>query len=157
MKKLIFPLYGFLVGAALSVFASILFAMIAIMLLFGFPIYDPSELLVMMGYAGLYSVMFAFLPGASGGAYLAHWLSVSERTASEVTRRGLLVGAIAGLITSLACIGFVFYGSVDWTVLGFTLLAMAIASVTSLLAARFLAKKKSKFIQPPAQHLTPDT
>ena len=148
MKKLIFPLYGFLIGAIFSVFASIVFAIIAIMLLFRFPIYDPFELLVMIGYAGLYSVMFAILPGGFGGAYLAHWLAVSEREVSDITRYGLLVGAIAGLITSVACIGIVFSFSMDWTTVGFTILATAIASVTSLLAARWLAKKKSKFIQP---------
>jgi len=149
MKKLIFPLYGFLIGAVFSMFAAILFAVIAVMILLDtLLINDPFQWLVVAAYAGLYSVAFAFLPGGFGGAYLAHWLSGSDRTASEVTRHGLFVGAIAGLIASIACILLVFYFSVDWATLGFTILAASIASVTSLLAARWLAKKRNKFVQP---------
>lgn len=148
MKKLGFPVYGFLIGAALSVLASILFAVIAVVLVFGIYASDPFQSMVMVGYAGLYSVMFAFLPGGIGGAYLANWLTVSARADSEITFRGLFVGAVAGLIASLACMAILFRFLVDWTTFGFAVLATALASVTSLLAARWLAKKKSKFIRP---------
>lgn len=108
MKKLRFPLYGFLIGTTFSVFASILFSIIVVMIIFGIYAGDPFQSLVMIGCAGLYSVMFAFLPGGIGGAYLAGWLNNSERTEGEITRHGLFVGAVAGLITSLAFVAIVF-------------------------------------------------
>lgn len=145
MKDIRFILYGFLIGAIFAVFAGILFGVIPILLIFGFSFGDLGEALVMFGYAGLYSVIFAIFPGAMGGAYLASWLEKSERTPVEITRRALLVGAVAGFVAAFSFIAIIFQFMMDWLTLGFGVLAIAVAAVTSLLAARWLAKKKSKF------------
>ena len=147
VRKFKFTLYGFLIGALFAIFAGTLFGVIPILLIFGFSFGDLGQILVMFGYAGLYSVIFAIFPGALGGAYLASWLEKSERTPAEITRRGLLVGAVAGFVAAFAFVAIVFQFSMDWMTLGFGVLAIAVAAIISLLAARWLAKKKSKFIQ----------
>ena len=147
MKKLAFSLYGFLIGALFAVFGGMLFAIIPVtVMLYGMLTSDIGQFFVIYGFAGLFSVGFAFIPGAVGGAYLARWLEKSERAPHDVTRHSLLVGALAGLAASLAFIVFILDFNADWTVFGFAILAIAVASGASLLTARFLAKKKEKFV-----------
>ena len=148
MKSIKFILYGFLVGALFAIFAGILFGAIPVLVIFGFRLDDPGQLLVMFGFAGLYSIAFAVLPGALGGAYLARWLEGADRAPHEIKRRSLLVGAMAGLAASLAFIGIVMQFGIDLMTFNFTVVAVIVAAGTSFLAARWLAKKKSKFIQP---------
>ena len=148
MKPIKFILYGFLVGAIFAVFAGILFGVIPVLVIFGFRLDDPGQLLVMFGFSGLYSVAFAVFPGALGGAYLARWLEDADRTPSEIARRSLFVGALAGLVASLAFIGIVLQLGIDLMTFGLTVLAVAVAAGTSFLAAKWLAIKKSKFVQP---------
>jgi uncharacterized protein YacL len=142
-----FPLYGALIGAIFAIFGGIFFGAIPAATIFGFINADPGQFLVGFGFAGLYSVAFAVLPGAVGGAYLARWLETSERTQRDVTFHSLLIGALAGLVAALAFIVLVLRFLVDWMTAVFALLAIAVAAVSSLLAAKFLAKKKAKFVQ----------
>mgnify|MGYP006781579967 CR=1 FL=1 len=95
----------------------------------------------------MYSAVFAILPGAVGGAYLARWLETSERTPRDVTFHSLLIGGLAGLVAVLAFIVIFLRFWVDWMTAVFALLAIAVAAVCSLLAAKFLARKKTKFVQ----------
>lgn len=150
MSNFRFILYGFMIGAVFAIFAGMIFGAVPVLLLFGIALGDLGQLLVMFGYAVLYSVIFAVFPGAMGGAYLARWLEKSERTTAEITRQGLLVGAVTGFVAAFAFIAIILQFMMDWMILGFGALAIAVASFTSLLAARWLAKKKSKFIQPQA-------
>ncbi|MBI5935564.1 MAG: hypothetical protein HY867_17825 [Chloroflexi bacterium] len=147
--KFKFPLYGALIGSIFAIFGGIIFGAIPAATIFGFINTDPGQFLVGFGFAGLYSVVFAILPGAVGGAYLARWLETSERTPRDVTFHSLLVGALAGLVAALAFIVLALRFLVDWMTAAFALLAIAVASVSSLLAAKFLAKKKAKFVKLP--------
>lgn len=142
-----FSLYGALIGAIFAVFGGIFFGAIPAATIFGFINTDPGQFLVGFGFAGLYSVAFAILPGAVGGAYLARWLETAERTPRDITFHSLLIGALAGLVAALAFIVLVLRFLVDWMTAAFALLAIIVASVSSLLAAKFLAKKKAKFVQ----------
>jgi len=153
MKKIAFPLYGALIGAIFAVFGGIVFGAFPAVFIFGFTNPDLGQFLVAFGFAGLYSVAFAILPGAVGGAYLARWLETSERTPRDVTFHSLLVGALAGLVAALAFIVLVLRFLVDWMTAAFALLAVVVAAVSSLLAAKFLAKKKSKFVNRPREQV----
>jgi len=146
MKRYAFTFYGLLIGAIFAIFGGIFFGAIPAATIFGFVNPDFGQFLVAFGFAGLYSVAFAVLPGAVGGAYLARWLEKVERTPRDVTFHSLLIGGIAGLVAALAFIAIVFRFSMDWMTASFALLAIAVAAVSSLLAAKFLAKKKSKFV-----------
>ncbi len=146
MKKFAFPLYGALIGAIFAVFGGIFFGAIPAATIFGFINTDPGQFLVAFGFAGLYSSAFAILPGAVGGAYLARWLEKSERTPRDVTFHSLLIGGLAGLVAVLAFIAIFLRFWVDWMTAVFALLAIAVAAVTSFLAAKFLARKKGKFV-----------
>ena len=148
MTKIKFPLYGALIGAIFAIFGGIVFGAFPAATIFGFVNPDPGQFLVAFGFAGLYSVAFAILPGAVGGAYLARWLETSERTPRDVTFHSLLIGALAGLVAALAFIVLVLRFLMDWMTAAFALLAIIVASVSSLLAAKFLAKKKAKFVKP---------
>jgi hypothetical protein len=147
MKKMTFTLYGALIGAIFAVFGGILFGVVPAVAIFGFLNPDPGQFLVAFGFAGLYSVAFAILPGAGGGAYLARWLEKSERAPRDVTFHSLLIGGLAGLAAVLAFIGIFLRFGMDWMSAVFALLAIAVASVSGFLAAKFLAKKKEKFVQ----------
>jgi hypothetical protein len=149
MKTIGFTLYGLLIGALFAIFGGILFGAIIVLVAMGIPttFNDIGQIGVGFGFAGLYSVAFALVPGATGGAYLSHWLGKSERTPREVTRHGLLIGAVAGLIAAIACLGILRF-SFDWVMFGYAVIAIAVASGMSFLAAKYLAKKKKKFIRP---------
>ena len=140
-----FTLYGLLIGALCAVFGSFGFGAVAAILLLWRT--DVGTLLSVMGFAVIYSAVFSSIPGAAGGAYLARWLEKAARTQQETTRHSLLVGALAGLAASLAFTGLALQFSVDATTLGFAALAVIVAAGMSWLCARWLAKKKSKFIQ----------
>lgn len=146
MKKIAFPLYGALIGAIFAVFGGIVFGAIPAATIFGFTNPDPGQFLFAFIFAGLYSSAFAIVPGAVGGAYLAHWLEKSERTPRDVTFHSLLIGGLAGLVAALACVAIVFQFFFEWMTAVFLLLAIAVAAGASLLAAKFLAKKKGKFV-----------
>ena len=156
MKTYRFALYGALLGAMFAVLGSFVFGPLAVLLLI--PRADAGTILVGFGFAVIYSVMFSIVPGTVGGVYLAKWLEKSERTPREVTQRSLAVGGIAGFAASIGFTGLVLRFSVDVTTIGFIVLATAVASVASLLAARWLAKKKSRFTQPEIRESdTPNT
>ena len=140
-----FTLYGALLGALFAVFGSFVFGPLAVLLLI--PRADVGTIVVGFGYAVIYSVIFSIVPGIVGGVYLARGLEASERTRHEVTQRSLVVGGIAGFAAGIGFAGLVLRFSIDVTTIGFIVLATAVASIASLLAARWLAKKKSKFIQ----------
>jgi uncharacterized membrane protein len=146
MKKHKFAFYGALIGAIFAVFGGIFFGAIPAATIFGFVNPNPGQFLVGFGFAGLYSVVFAILPGAIGGAYLAHWLEKSERTPRDVTFHSLLIGGLAGLVAVLAFIVIFLRFWVDWMTAVFALLAIAVAAGASFLAAKFLARKKGKFV-----------
>ena len=152
MKKISFTLYGLLIGALFAIFGGIFFGAIIVLVMMGIPttFNDLGEIAFGFGVAGLYSVAFALIPGAAGGAYLAYWLGKSERTPREVTRHGLLIGALAGLIAVIAFTGIFMHFLFDWMMFGFAILAIAVASGTSFLAAKYLARKKEKFVRPQA-------
>jgi uncharacterized protein YacL len=147
MKRYAFTFYGLLIGAVFGVFGGIFFGVIPAATIFGFSNSDPAQFLFAFIFAGLYSSAFAILPGAVGGAYLARWLEKAERTPRDVTFHSLLIGALAGLVAALAFIVLVMRFLVDWMTAAFALLAMLVAAVSSLLAAKFLTKKKAKFVQ----------
>ena len=147
MKHYAFTFYGLLIGAIFAVFGGAFFGVIPAATIFGLVNPNPGQFLVAFGFAGLYSVAFAILPGAVGGAYLARWLETAERTPRDVTFHSLLIGALAGLVAALAFIILILRFLVDWMTAAFALLAILVAAVSSLLAAKFLAKKKEKFVQ----------
>lgn len=146
MKKIQFTLYGLLIGALFAIFGGIFFGAIIVLVAMGIPTTfdDIGQFAFGFGVAGLYSAAFALIPGAIGGAYLAYWFGKSERTPREVTHHGMLIGALAGLITAIACLGILRF-SFDWVMFGYTILAIAVASGMSFLAAKYLAQKKEKF------------
>lgn len=141
-----FTLYGALLGALFAVLGSFVFGPLAVLLLI--PRADIGTIAVGFGYAVIYSVIFSIVPGTVGGAYLARWLEASERTPREVTQRSLFVGGVAGFAAGIGFAGLVLRFNVDSATIGFIVLATTVASVASLLAARWLARKKSRFIQP---------
>lgn len=147
MKKYKFTLYGALMGALVAIFGGIFFSAISAFVVFGRfgADNDFGQILVAFGFAGLYSVAFAIAPGAIGGAYLARWLETSERTPRDVTFHSLLIGGLAGLVAVLAFIAILRFW-VDWMTAVFALLAIAVAAGASFLAAKFLARKKAKFV-----------
>ena len=145
MRKYRFSLYGALLGALFAVFGSLGFGPLAVILLI--PRADIGTILVGSGYAVIYGVMFSVVPGIVGGIFLARWLERTERTRYEVTQRSLAIGGVAGFFASIGFAGLVLQFNVDMTTIGFIFLATAVAAVASLLAARWLAKKRSKFMQ----------
>ena len=145
MKKYYFTFYGLVIGALCAVFGSIGFSVVVIAILAGI-ISDPTIFLASLGDGILYSAMFSVIPGALGGAYLARWLEKSERAPREIARHSLLVGALAGLVASLAFMEMVLQLWTDWMTYAFAALAIAVAAGAGFLAAKFLARKKGKFV-----------
>jgi high-affinity Fe2+/Pb2+ permease len=150
MKKIKFILYGLLIGAICAFFGSLVFALFLMTVFFGTDAFHTNlfDFFMALGIVTFYCLEYAILPGALGGAYLARWLEKAERTPKEVTQRGLIVGAAAGLAASAATILFFYRSSVyDWALLlmGYTALAALVAAGMSWFAARWLARKKPKF------------
>ena len=145
MKEIKFTLYGALIGLLSVVFGSLIFSVIpAFITLIAFR--DVYWFLAGFLMAGSYALLFGILPGALGGAYLAHWLIKSDRTSSEVTDQSLRVGAFAGLVASLAFFGTLARFEFSWLMIVFAMIVVAIAAESSLLVAKFLARKKGKFV-----------
>ena len=148
MKKTKFTLYGLLLGAACAAYGSAIFAALLIFIFYGFNIVNmnPFDVFMNFVFATLFCAMYSALPGALGGLYLARWLTPSERTPQEVRRRGLIVGAAAGLAISAFVSSVILQFNVDLSTLGYAVLATLVAAGMSWLAARLLAKDRKKFV-----------
>ncbi len=143
MGKLLFTLYGLLMGAIFSVFGSLFFSLTVALLTFGTKIFSSMGLYI-FGSIGLLSVTYSAIPCALAGAYCAYWLASAERTAQEVARRGKLIGALAGFIISLAAIWLIFALDMNWALFGLTLLAMLFTSIFGRIGAKFLARRLAR-------------
>ena len=138
-NKFPFIMYGVMTGALAAIFGSLIYGPLALLILVWITGISANPMEV--GYAGLYSVMFSILPGILCGAYLAYWLANAERTPREVTRYGLIVGAVAGALSCAAVTALLLNFLVDIYVMGFFLFAIALAAGMGALGAKFLARK----------------
>lgn len=141
MKKYKFILYGIWAGSLSAVIGGITFGILGT--LYFLTTWNDSfeALLLSVGFASFFSAVFAVIPGALGGVYLAYWLEKSKRTPRETTNHSLFVGAVAGLFATLTFVGVVLRFEFDWSMIGFSILAIIVASGISLLAAKLLTKR----------------
>ena len=150
MKTTKFTLYGLLLGAVCAAYGSAAFALLLMIIFYGFGIFtvSPFDLLMNFVWATLFSAMFSAAPGAIGGLILSRWMLKTDWARKEIRLRGLLVGAATGMVTSLIVMIFVFQSVFDLYYLGYIILVSFISACMSWLCAHLLAKDKKKFVLP---------
>jgi hypothetical protein len=155
MKTTKFTLYGLLLGAVCAAYGSAIFALLLVIGFYGFDLLkaNPFDMLINFVWATLFSAMFSAAPGAVGGLILARWMTKSDWTPKEIRTRGLIVGAVAGLIASGVVVIFVFQPIIDIVFLGYAALVTVISAGMSWLCAHLLAKDKQKFVSVEQQTL----
>ena len=143
---------GFLAGALSAILGSAIFSII-ILAYFSLKAYftgnDSSGMALSLDsiiiapiLMILYVSWFSVAPGAFGGILLAVWLRSAQRSGKAMTRMGLLVGALGGLVANVLGFGIDPHWNRDLSTIPYALLVIFIAAPIGAVTTHWLGSGK---------------